>query len=409
MNKINYIDLFAGAGGLSDGFIRSGFHPVSHVEMDKFATDTLKTRLAFHHLSEKKNLKAYYAYLKKEITRDTLWNLIPDELLRSVIHEEINNKNIKKIFETVDEQTDGKRVDVIIGGPPCQAFSIAGRSRDPKRMKWDRRKFLFRYYGEFLKRYNPKVFVFENVPGLLKEANSRYLKEMTKLFSDLGYTTEYKILNAVDFGVLQKRERVILIGRKGKTCFPYPKFESFANGYKTKKDLFSDLPMIRAGENADGKSYLKPPTKYLTEHNIRNKDSILTFHVARPINDIDREIYSIALKKLLHEDKPLAYKELPLRLQTHRNKISFQNRFKVINPDGYSHTVVAHISSDGHYYIFPDLNNIRSISVREAARIQSFPDNYFFEGSRTAAFYQIGNAVPPLMAESIAEKIKLLL
>lgn len=409
MSKLNYIDLFAGAGGLSEGFIREGFHPVSHVEMDLLATDTLKTRLAFHYLNEKKNLKPYYAYLRKEITRSALWNLIPDELINSVIHEEITDKSIKKIFAILDEQVDGKKVDVIIGGPPCQAFSVAGRSRDPKRMKWDRRKFLFRYYAEFLKRYQPKVFVFENVPGLLKDANSKYLKEMTKLFSELDYTTEYKILNAADFGVLQKRERVILIGRKGKAAFQYPEFESLANGYKTKKDLFSDLPMIRAGENSDGKNYLKPPTKYLKEHNIRNKNSVLTFHVARPINDIDREIYAIALKKLLHENKPLAYKELPSRLQTHRNKISFQNRFKVINPEGYSHTVVAHISSDGHYYIYPDLNNIRSISVREAARIQSFPDDYFFEGSRTAAFYQIGNAVPPLMAESIAEKIKLLL
>lgn len=406
---MNYIDLFAGAGGLSEGFIREGFHPVSHVEMNKFATDTIKTRLAFHYLSEKKNLNPYYDYLKKEITRDALWNLIPDELVQSVIHEEITTKTKHTIFSIIDEQIDGKKVDVIIGGPPCQAFSIAGRSRDPKRMKWDRRKFLFRYYAEFLKRYNPKVFVFENVPGLLKDTNAIYLKAMLKLFGELGYTTEYKVLNAADFGVLQKRERVIIIGRKGKTVFPYPEFDSLANGFKTKKDLFSDLPVIKAGENADGKNYLKPPTKYLKEYNIRDSQSILTFHIARPINEIDREIYSIALKNLFQENKPLAYRKLPERLQTHTNKISFQNRFKVINPEGYSHTIVAHISSDGHYYIYPDLENIRSISVREAARIQSFPDNYFFEGSRTAAFYQIGNAVPPLMAESIAEKIKSLL
>ena len=119
MSKLNYIDLFAGAGGLSEGFIREGFHPVSHVEMDLLATDTLKTRLAFHYLNEKKNLKPYYAYLRKEITRSALWNLIPDELINSVIHEEITDKSIKKIFAILDEQVDGKKVDVIIGGPPC--------------------------------------------------------------------------------------------------------------------------------------------------------------------------------------------------------------------------------------------------------------------------------------------------
>lgn len=302
---MNYIDLFAGAGGLSEGFIREGFHPVSHVEMNKYATDTLKTRLAFHYLSKKQNLNPYYTYLKREITRDALWNLIPDELIQSVIHEEISHKTKHNIFSTIDEQLDGKKVDVIIGGPPCQAFSIAGSSRDPKRMKWDRRKFLFRYYAEFLNRYQPKAFVFENVPGLLKDSNAVYFKAMLKLFGELGYTTEFKVLNAADFGVLQKRERVIIIGRKGKTLFPYPEFESLANGYKTKKDLFSDLPIIRAGENADGKKYLKPPTKYLKELNIRDSRSILTFHVARPINDNDREIYSIALKNFFKKTNRL--------------------------------------------------------------------------------------------------------
>ena len=409
MSKLNYIDLFAGAGGLSEGFIREGFHPVAHVEMDKFATDTLKTRLVFHHLSEMKNLKPYCAYLKKGIDRDTLWDSVPDELMQSVINEAICDSTIQQIFSTIDEHLVGEKIDVIIGGPPCQAFSIAGRSRDPKRMKWDRRKSLYRYYAEFLKRYKPKVFVFENVPGLLKDVNSTYLKSMLKLFGEYGYTTKFKILNAADFGVLQIRERVIIIGKKGKTDFTYPEFESVSNGYKIKKDLFSDLPVIKAGENADGKEYLKPPTKYLKEYNIRDSKSILTFHIARPLNEIDREIYSMALKKRFYENKQLAYRELPERLQKHSNIISFQNRFKVINPNGHSHTIVAHISSDGHYYIYPDLDNIRSISVREAARIQSFPDNYFFEGSRTSAFYQIGNAVPPLMAEGIAAEIKLLL
>jgi DNA (cytosine-5)-methyltransferase 1 len=120
----------------------------------------------------------------------------------------------------------------------------------------------------------------------------------------------------------------------------------------------------------------------------------------------DLEIYTIAIEKWLNDRKRLNYKDLPLNLQTHKNKESFLDRYKVIDPIGHSHTIVAHISKDGHYYIYPDLNQIRSISVREAARIQSFQDNYFFEGGRTAAFRQIGNAVPPLMANQIAKKLK---
>jgi DNA (cytosine-5)-methyltransferase 1 len=117
------------------------------------------------------------------------------------------------------------------------------------------------------------------------------------------------------------------------------------------------------------------------------------------------EIYSIAINKWLNGKKRLHYDELPKRLQTHNNTHAFLDRFKVIDPEGHSHTVVAHIAKDGHYYIYPDLNQVRSISVREAARIQSFPDSYYFEGGRTAAFKQIGNAVPPLMAASLAKTI----
>lgn len=407
--SLNYIDLFAGAGGLSEGFIREGFFPLAHVEMDKSACDTLTTRLAFHYLSKNNNLNSYYAYLKKQITREQLWNLIPDTLISSVINVELSARNNDNIFLTVDKQLNSKKADLIIGGPPCQAYSLVGRSRDPKRMRWDRRNYLFRYYAEFLNRYKPKFFVFENVLGLLSARYSHYMNSMLKLFSDFGYSIDYKVLNASDYGVLQNRKRVILIGRKGKSKFDFPQVQGIDNPWKISKDLFFDLPPLKPGQSMEIVSYQKKNKEYLEEFEIRNGNNFTTQHITRNHNNRDLEIYSIAIEKWLKERRRIKYNELPQRLLTHKKTDIFLDRFKVIDPTGHSHTIMAHLSKDGHYYIYPDLKQVRSISVREAARIQSFPDDYFFEGGRTESYKQIGNAVPPLMAQAIAKTIKTLL
>jgi DNA (cytosine-5)-methyltransferase 1 len=409
MSKLNYIDLFAGAGGLSEGFIREKFVPVAHVEMSAEASDTLKTRLAFHHFSQKKNLTKYYNYLQQDISRKELWDSIPQHLLESVINEEITDKTIENIFGKIDLQLDSKKVDVIIGGPPCQAYSLVGRSRDPNRMKGDKRNFLFRYYAKFLIRYKPKYFVFENVLGLLTAGNAKYLNEMLELFEEIGYSTDMQVLNAEEYGVLQKRRRVIIIGRKGKTKFTFPELQKMENTWQTKRDLFFDLPYLKPGQELDVADYTKNINEYLKKTETRNGIDYTTQHITRNHNDRDLEIYSLAIDKWLNDRQRLKYNDIPKRLQTHKNTEAFLDRYKVIDPIGHSHTVVAHIAKDGHYYIYPDLKQVRSISVREAARIQSFPDDYFFEGGRTAAFKQIGNAVPPLMAEKIATSIKELL
>ena len=142
--------------------------------------------------------------------------------------------------------------------------------------------------------------------------------------------------------------------------------------------------------------------EYLKKSEIRNDTfDFTTQHIARFNNENDREIYRRAVE-LWKQGKRINYSELPENLQKHKNKISFLNRFQVVNPTGHCHTVVAHIAMDEHYYIYPNPNptieNSRSITIREAARIQSFPDDYFFEGSRSAAFKQIGNAVPVVLA-----------
>ncbi len=403
---MQFIDLFAGAGGLSEGFVREGFKPIAHVEMNKEACDTLTTRLAYYHLTKNHRAKTYYSYLQGDITRDELWKELPDELLNSVMNQEITDKTISKVFERIDEQRDSKYVDLIVGGPPCQAYSLVGRSRDPQRMDGDKRNYLFRYYVQFLIRYKPKYFVFENVLGLLTAGNSRYLKEMLSLFEEVGYSADLKILNAEEYGVLQRRRRVIIIGRRGKSKFKFPNISQIENTWQTKRDLFSDLPCLRPGQEVPIANYTKNTNQYLKLSMLRNGIDFTTQHLCRNHNERDLEIYSLAIDRWMNKRQRLKYNDIPKRLQTHKNTEAFLDRYKVVDPTGHSHTVVAHIAKDGHYYIFPDSKQVRSISVREAARIQSFPDDYFFEGGRTSAFKQIGNAVPPLMAEKIALSLK---
>lgn len=415
MGEFNYIDLFAGAGGLSEGFIRAGFTPVAHVEMNKDACDTVKTRTAYHWLKDNKRTKTYHDYLKSETKcKEELWGKVPEHLINSVINKEISEKTLPEIFETIDNELNGRKVDLIIGGPPCQAYSVAGRARDPHGMKRDQRNFLYKYYVEFLKRYQPDMFVFENVPGILSAKNGIHLENIFKAVRSAGYElslpqNKYKVLNAKNFGVLQDRKRVIIIGWKKELGFTYPKFDETEPNYEVLKDLFSDLKPLKNGEGTlNAVEYYKPTNEYLKQSGIRNGLEIVTQHIARPNNENDLEIYRIAVDEW-NNGKRLNYANLPTRLIKHNNVQSFTNRFQVVNGKGVSHTVVAHIAMDGHYYIHPDKKQNRSITVREAARIQSFPDDYFFEGSRTAALKQIGNAVPPLMAEKIADKIKSML
>lgn len=415
MKKLNYIDLFAGAGGLSEGFIRAGFNAIAHVEMNKDACDTLRTRAAYHWLNENNKKNIYIDYLlSEEKSKEELWSKVPKNLINSVINKEISENTLEEIFERIDSELNGRNVDLIIGGPPCQAYSVAGRARDPHGMRKDPRNFLYKYYVEFLKKYQPKMFVFENVPGMLTAKNGDHLENIFRAVRKAGYelslpTNKNRYLNAKDFGVLQDRKRVIIIGWKTELGLEYPDFEIYKNNYQVLKDLFSDLVPLRNGEGTlNAVNYAKSSTEYLEQAKIRNGLDFVTQHIARPNNENDLEIYRIAVDEW-NNGKRLNYANLPPRLIRHNNVKSFTNRFQVVNGEGISHTVVAHIAMDGHYYIHPDKNQNRSITVREAARIQSFPDDYFFEGSRTAAFKQIGNAVPPLMAEKIAEKIKKLL
>ena len=249
------------------------------------------------------------------------------------------------------------------------------------------------------------MFVFENVPGLLTAAKGKHFQDMRGAFDALGYTIDYRVLNASDYGVLQNRKRIILIGWKNELRLNYPELSEVKIS-ATVNDLLSDLPELNPGESKDDYA-TTIINSYLLSTGIRKKNDILTWHVSRPHREADRAIYRIAIEKWNNEGKRLVYDELPEELKFHKNKTAFTDRFKVVEAGRNAcHTMVAHISKDGHYYIHPDLKQARSISVREAARIQSFPDDFYFEGARTAAFMQIGNAVPPALAKAIAAAVK---
>jgi DNA (cytosine-5)-methyltransferase 1 len=407
--------MFAGAGGLSEGFFRHNFNFISHIEMNPFAALTLETRSIYHGLKKCNREDIYTDYFQNISEKSARQRFIKQwESLEgrdiNVITEEISNSSENSIINGVDtrlKEHNNENVDVIIGGPPCQAYSLIGRGRDPEGMKNDPRNTLYLHYLKFLKKLSPEIFVFENVPGIKTARNGEIFTDFQNRATKLGYTVKSQELNALDFGVLQDRKRVIIIGWKNDHDLDYPSFEINRAEHNI-WDLLEDLPSLKPGEGTNGlqKYKKKKPSQYLRESGIRNGEHALLHHEARKHNDRDRKIYRKAIKLWNTERKRLSYDNLPANLRTHKNITSFLDRFKVVDGDYYSHSIVAHLSKDGHHFIHPDYKQARSITVREAARIQSFPDNYIFEGPRTAQYVQIGNAVPPLMAEGIAKKIE---
>ena len=405
--KNTVIDLFAGAGGLSEGFVQAGFTPIAHVEMDKDACNTLKTRCCYHYLKANNQIDTYFNYLKGNITRDELYASVPKVVVDSVINVEISDNTIDDTFKKIKQLAGKRKVDMIIGGPPCQAYSLL--HRHDKKMEDDPRTLLYIQYGKFLKEFKPKGFVFENVPGLLSAKKGEHFKNLQEYFAELGYKVHYKMLDASDYGVLQTRRRLIIVGWRKRHDYGYPVFKK-NKSTAVINDILKDLPILKAGEVKLIAPYTKPANSYLLESGIRTeKETFVTQNIARPLNENDAAIYAYALNMWNSKHQRLKYTDLPKDLRSQKNEDSFLDRFKVVDGKGKAHTLVAHLSKDGHYYIHPNKKYCRSISIREAARMQSFPDNFYFEGSRSAIFKQIGNAVPVLMATSIAKSINALL
>lgn len=392
--KLNFIDLFAGCGGLSEGFYKEGFNALAHVEIELKTCISLRTRMK------------YYGY---------------EDYERAVLNIDITSEDI---IEKIDAVVAGRTVHLIIGGPPCQAYSTAGRARDPNGMKNDPRNFLFESYVKILNHYKPDFFVFENVTGILSaEVNGE--KIIDKVFSALSekykvkFDPELNILNSCNYGVPQIRHRVIIIGvRKD---LPFTPEEMYASILKTHydpdmsesergnlkkfvtvKDAIGELPFLKEGEGEkviDFKS--NRDNDFLKSIVPLNFDKLYD-HVCRHHNKTDVQRYS-EMAKNHWTFQELLEKRPDLR---HTPPRAFGNSYVVQWWDLPSRTIIAHLYKDGNQFIHPDYEQGRTLTVREAARLQSFPDDFIFEGSRTDQFKQIGNAVPPLLAQAIAKGIK---
>lgn len=407
----NIIDLFSGGGGLTEGFRTNDFNIISHVEMDQAACKTLILRDAFHYLKKHNKLTYYNQYVTNQITFEQLQQYFPKKLQDKTINETISNETLASIFQSIDYKKKKLHIDGIIGGPPCQAYSTIGRARNKYKKESDERIYLYKYYIRFIEHYQPNFFIFENVKGLLsfKDSSgnpllSQIIKEFKHIFNNDPYDVKFKLINAADFGVPQNRQRLIIFGcRKShlRKSF-FETLSSYQENAPIIKELFKDLPKLHSGQMINHYNETRPAI-YVSKF-IRNNNEPLTQNIARPNNLNDLKIYSIVAKRK-REHNNTEYSQLPKSLIHHKNINVFIDRFKALDSEGYSQTITAHIAKDGHYFIHPDVSQNRSITVREAARIQTFPDNYYFESSRSAAFKQIGNAVPPHLARKLSKCI----
>ncbi|MCC0724283.1 DNA cytosine methyltransferase [Clostridioides sp. ZZV14-6104] len=434
---MNVIDLFSGGGGLTEGFTREGYKIIAHIEKDKWSCETLKTRIVYHFLKKKNNLKIYNSYLENindykliDKNREIIYKKYP-ELKKKLEYEVLNytfgDKNIdekstdiREIISRIEEAmkyNKVKTIDLIIGGPPCQAYSLVGRGVLKEKVEMDRRNYLFRYYKKIVDYFSPKAFVFENVPGIITAKNGEIMNDINREFNEIGYSLlsgihkdmKQNIIDCANLNIPQSRKRVIIFGFKKELNLKYPDVFKYKYSFSSinTRDAIGDLPKRLCGEGKYGEVLSYPNYDNLSEFQklMRKNSTMLTLHQTRNHNQRDLENYrDVILCKSI--GKRIVYTDFPINRRTHRNQKSFIDRYKVHWWDDIPHTILAHLAKDGHYNIHPDIQQCRSLSVREAARIQTFPDNYFFEGPRTAQYTQVGNAVPPLLAQAIAKSIK---
>ncbi len=457
-----YIDLFAGAGGLTIGFGNKGFHLELANDIAEPALNTLKYNLK--HTHPKTNSERVVLGDIKELYEHLGTGQVDYEMQGHMVVETNREVELRKKAPSVKDNENVKtllsginHVDVLVGGPPCQGFSMIGRSKKAnleERTKGfidDPRNQLFKYYLKFAEKLSPKLVLIENVKGLASASGYRDLIENSlKKTGEFGYDTSSKILNAKDFGLAQNRERIFFIGLRKDIADLYKisADEIFENILGEKKEavklknVIFDLPQINAnpkpnnykeeseysfsspdcfGKNISDLTYktlLSKSNKFKGYRKLINtyngkliEPKYLFNHKSRYHNKRDRFIYyHLVAGKYLNDpvnEKALSKVTYGVIIDENGNKKvkGFGDKYFKLDPESVSKTIIAHLETDGNSYVHPG-ESPRSITPREAARIQSFPDWYFFTGSTRNQLKQIGNAVPPVLGSVFAKAFK---
>jgi DNA (cytosine-5)-methyltransferase 1 len=367
--KLIAADLFCGAGGLSLGIAEAGFEVLLGVDSDPNAVETHA-----HHFPG----------------RTVQWDLADPKVISRVV------RLLKQM-----------KVDLIAGGPPCQPFSRAGKSwikelvKRGQRHAHDDRRELWRSFVEIVERVRPRAVLMENVPEMALDRDMRILRGVVFALENAGYTVEARLLDAWRYGVPQFRQRLIVVALRDHLVFRWPQG---ARDRVKLRDAISDLPRVQGGWRPDGGAdgfvpYDGPRTNFqkLMRRGLAS-DSLdrLYDHITRPVRPDDAEAFALM-------DAQTRYPELPTHLKRYREDVH-DDRYKRLDMDDLSRTITAHIAKDGYWYIHPEQD--RTLTIREAARIQTFPDRIRFAGPPSFAFRQIGNAVPPNLAEHLAKGIR---
>lgn len=382
-NRLTTLDLFSGAGGITEGFRQAGYCCLYGNDLMAEAIETFK----YNH---------------------------PEAIADCRPIEQVNPSELRKLLGLQPGD-----LDVLVGGPPCQGFSINA----PERFLNDPRNKLFKYYERFLEEFQPKTFLFENVPGLLSLGDGRVFRQINKIFTELGYKVTAKILFAAHYGVPQERWRLILLGsRFEEVAHPEPTHyavgrANFRGGSTmtfrltdsdrerllptvTVGDAIGDLPRLEMGEGSEVIGYTRDAHSYYAE-TMRNSTGVTYNHYAAKLSrqNADRMRYV----KPGGSWRDIPHELLPKGMQRAR-KSDHTKRYGRLSNDGLSGTVLTKCDPHWGTVFLPDQD--RALTVREAARFQSFPDTYQFLGSRVSQYVQVGNAVPVLMAKAIALRLK---
>ena len=379
---INFIDLFSGCGGLSEGFMKAGdYNGLAHVEWEKPMVKTLRHRLESH-----------WGYTADEAKKRVIHYDIMDvnRLLKGPLNPVFPNNHEKIVTNGISAVLDAK-VDLVIGGPPCQAYSIAGRAQDATSMRDDYRNYLFENFCEVVNAYKPKIFVFENVPGILSAmpGGTPVTDRIYNSFKKIGYKIiepnrmkDMAVVNAKDYGVPQARRRVIIIGIKEDSEYDLT-------------DIYRSLEQEKTTAiRTVGDTFGKLSQEFV------NSD-LASQH--RNVNLRDKMIFK---DWVLNNMNTKSTRERLDFYHDRTGNTSNHIKYRNLDIDKPSPTIVAHLKKDGLMFIHPDSNESRTITVREAALLQSFPIDYDFLGSMGSNYQMIGNAVPVELARRIAVSLK---